>query len=75
MPKPRGKHSEIAGFLIKTLNIASDQAEVPYFIPRECIIKLLDDTGYEPDVALVNQVQLADEPRWKVHLSSKTVGL
>ncbi len=28
-PNDRGKHSEIARFLIKTLNIASDQAEVP----------------------------------------------
>ncbi|MEM0980043.1 MAG: Uma2 family endonuclease [Cyanobacteria bacterium P01_H01_bin.58] len=65
MPKPRGKHSEIAGFLIKTLNTAIDTMLVDCFIPRECIIKLLDDTGYEPDVAVVDWSQLVGEPRWE----------
>jgi len=65
MPKPKGKHSEIAGFAIKTLNNAIDQMQVPYFIPRECIIKIADDTGYEPDVAVVNRPFLANETRWE----------
>ncbi|AFZ50528.1 Uma2 family endonuclease [Dactylococcopsis salina] len=65
MPKPKGKHSEITGFGIKKLNYAIDQMELPYFIPRECIIKISDDTGYEPDIAVVNRVGLADEPRWE----------
>jgi len=65
MPKPKGKHSEIAGFAIKTLNNAIDQMQVPYFIPRECIIKIADDTGYEPDVAVVNRAGLANETRWE----------
>lgn len=64
MPKPRGKHSEIAGFLIKKLNHAIDQVKVPLFIPRECIIKISDDTGYEPDVAVVDRASLSNEPRW-----------
>ena len=65
MPKPKGKHSEITGFGIKKLNYAIDQMELPYFIPRECIIKISDDTGYEPDIVVVNRVGLADEPRWE----------
>jgi Uma2 family endonuclease len=65
MPKPRGKHSEIAGFAIKKLNNIIDQKQLPYFIPRECIIKISDDTGYEPDVAIVNRPLLANEPRWE----------
>ena len=65
MPKPKGKHSEIAGFVIKTLNNAIDQMQLPYFIPRECIIKIADDTGYEPDVAVVNRPFLANETRWE----------
>ncbi len=64
MPKPKGKHSEIAGFLIKVLNNAIDQASLPYVIPRECIIKISPDTGYEPDVTVVDRPGLADEPRW-----------
>ncbi|MFP4694683.1 MAG: Uma2 family endonuclease, partial [Halothece sp.] len=64
MPKPKGKHSEITGFGIKKLNYAIDQIEAPYFIPRECMIKVLDNTGYEPDIAVVDRPSLADEPRW-----------
>ena len=65
MPKPKGKHSEIAGFVIKTLNNAIDQMQVAYFISRECIIKTKDDTGYEPDVAVVARPFLANERRWE----------
>jgi Uma2 family endonuclease len=65
MPKPKGKHSEIAGWVIKVLNQAIDQMQAPYFIPRECLIKTLDNTGYEPDVAVIDQPFLANERRWE----------
>lgn len=65
MPKPRGKHSEIAGFVIKQLNNTIDQMELPYFIPRECILKISDDTGYEPDVAIIDRTNLANEFQWE----------
>jgi Uma2 family endonuclease len=65
MPKPKGKHSEIAGLAIKLLNQAIDRMQVSYFIPRECIIKTDDNTGYEPDVAVVDRSCLVDEPRWE----------
>ena len=64
MPKPKGKHSEIGGFVIKKLNNAIDQMQVSYFIPRESIIKISDDTGYEPDVIVVDRQSLANEPLW-----------
>lgn len=65
MPKPKGKHSEIAGFLIKQFNNAIDRQALPYFIPKECIVKLLDNTGYEPDVIVVDRLSLVEEPRWE----------
>lgn len=65
MPKPRGKHSDIAGSVIKTLNNAIDHMQRPYFIPRECIVKISEDTGYEPDVAVIDRPCLANEPRWE----------
>jgi Uma2 family endonuclease len=65
MPKPRGKHSEIAGFVIKQLNRVIDQMHVPYFIPRECIVQVSSDTGYEPDVVVVDRQALVHEPRWE----------
>lgn len=39
--------------------------QVSYFIPRECIIRISDDTGYEPDVAVVDRPALTNEPRWE----------
>lgn len=65
IPKPKGKNSEIAGFAIKLLNNAIDRMQVSYFIPRECIIKIDEDTGYEPDIAVVERSCLAHEPRWE----------
>jgi Uma2 family endonuclease len=65
MPKPRGKHSEIAGFIISELNFLIRQEQLPYIIPRESIVKSVDErSGYEPDVVVLEQSMLAQEPRW-----------
>ena len=65
MPKPRGKHSEIAGFVMKQLNLVIDEMQVPYFVPRECIIKISKDTGYEPDVTVIKRPNLVNEDLWE----------
>ncbi len=65
MPKPRGEHSEIAGDLSKKLNYAIDAMQVPYFIPKECVIKRSDNTGYEPDVVVLDRTATLTEARWK----------
>ncbi len=66
MPKPRGKHSEIAGSIISKLNLIIHQAQLPYIIPRESIVKSIDGrSGYEPDVVVLDQKMLSDEPRWE----------
>jgi Uma2 family endonuclease len=66
MPKPRGKHSDVAGFAIKKVNNAIDQAGASWFIPKECIVRSLDEaSGYEPDAIVLDRGALADEPRWE----------
>jgi Uma2 family endonuclease len=66
MPTPRGKHSEIAGFIISELNFIIRQAPLPYLIPRESIVKSIDGkSGYEPDVIVLDKEMLAQEPRWE----------
>ena len=65
VPKPRGKHSDLAGDLAKRLNYAIDASGLPYSIPRECIVKISDDTGYEPDVVILDRSALVDEPLWQ----------
>ena len=47
MPKPRGKHSQIAGFLMTELSLEIRRLGLPYFIPRECIVKTDNLSGYE----------------------------
>lgn len=66
MPKPTGKHSKVAGFTVKKLNNAIDQAGYFYFIPKECIVKPNDErSGYEPEVIILNEETLQDKPRWE----------
>jgi Uma2 family endonuclease len=65
MPKPRGKHSEIAGFIISELNFIIRQSPLPCLIPRESIVKSIDGkSGYEPDVIVLDREALTQEPRW-----------
>lgn len=65
MPKPRGKHSRVAGNLAFDLGTAIRQAKLPYFIPKECVVKALDESGYEPDVIVLDETAIAQEPRWE----------
>ena len=66
MPKPRGKHSEIAGFLTYKLNVAIDTPNSNYFIPKECVVKpLREESGYEPDVIILDRLSVVNEPRWE----------
>ncbi len=65
VPKPRGKHSELAGDVAKRLNYAIDSAAFPYLIPRECVLKVSKETGYEPDVIVLERSALAAEALWE----------
>ncbi len=51
--------------LAKQLDRAIDAANLPYFIPKESLVKLSDDTGYEPDVVVLDRSNLENEPRWE----------
>lgn len=66
MPKPTGRHSKIAGFLNIEIGVMCRSAQFPYFIPRECVIKPLpDESGYEPDVIVLDRQAVELEPRWE----------
>jgi Uma2 family endonuclease len=66
MPKPRGKHSEIAGFLAYQLNIAIDAQNLNCFVPKECVVKpFRDESGYQPDLIVLDRLSLENEPRWE----------
>jgi Uma2 family endonuclease len=66
MPKPRGKHSKLSGNLAYDLGTAIRQANLPYFIPKECIVRSMDgNSAYEPDVIVLDEPTLIDEPDWE----------
>ena len=66
MPKPRGKHSDIAGLIAAELNFVIRRSALSYSIPRECIVKSADSlSGYEPDAIVLNRAILSQEPRWE----------
>jgi Uma2 family endonuclease len=66
MPKPRGKHSKVTGFAQGNLFVEIIRLQLPWFIPKECIVRSLDGkSGYEPDVIVLDDPALVDEPRWE----------
>ncbi|MEM9540848.1 MAG: Uma2 family endonuclease [Cyanobacteria bacterium P01_E01_bin.42] len=78
MPKPRGTHSRLAGDLAYELGMAIRQGNRSYFIPRECIVRISRDTGYEPDIIVLEETAIASESRWKkesILMSSQSIKL
>lgn len=64
MPKPIGKHSEVGGFLGGSLFVEIARLRLPYFIPKECVIKV-GESGYEPDVIVLNRQTISADTRWE----------
>lgn len=66
MPQPLGDHEEIVGFLANELNAEYRRLKLPYFIPKVALVKPPEnESGYSPDVLLVNRSNLVNEPLWK----------
>jgi Uma2 family endonuclease len=65
IPKPTGQHSEIAGLMAAELNFETRRLQLPYVVPKECVLKQADGlSGYEPDVIVLDRQAVAEEPRW-----------
>ena len=66
MPKATGPHSRVAGFTALKVGIEIERLNLPYFIPKECVIKPnREESGYEPDTIVLNEQTIANEPRWQ----------
>ncbi|MBW4490319.1 MAG: Uma2 family endonuclease [Trichocoleus desertorum ATA4-8-CV12] len=65
--QPTGTHEQVGGFLAGELFLESKRLQLPYIIPRQAIIKPLDTekSGYNPDVIVLDQPALAEEPLWR----------
>jgi len=64
--QPRGKHEEIIGFLATEFTLEFRRLNLPYFIPKQALVKVPDNaTGYSPDVLILNRDNLANEHLWE----------
>ncbi len=66
MAQPVGEHEGVKGFLARKVTVAIDRLDLPYLIPNQVIVRPLEkDSGYFPDVLVLNRANLANEQLWK----------
>lgn len=64
--QPTGQHELVGGFLAEELTLEIRAAKLPYTIPRTCLLKPhKPDSGYHPDVVVLDKTMLAEEPLWE----------
>jgi Uma2 family endonuclease len=61
-----GDHSDVTGFIASEINFEIRRLQLPYSIPGDCLLKpVRNDSGYKPDVVVLDRTTLINEPRWK----------
>jgi len=64
--QPTGPHEQVVGLLNRKLNVLIDQEDLNVFIPNTALVRPLGtDTGYKPDVLMIDKAALAQEPLWE----------
>ncbi|NJL68929.1 MAG: Uma2 family endonuclease [Microcoleus sp. SM1_3_4] len=65
MPKGTGQHSDLGGFLVGEFHFEIRRLHLPWSIPIEYVLKPdRAESGYIPDVIVLDRQQLINEPRW-----------
>ena len=63
--EPTGPHEEVVAAIARWLNYDIVQQGADYFIPHRCLIKpLANQTGFRPDVIVLDRTALPQEPLW-----------
>jgi Uma2 family endonuclease len=66
MAQPVGEHEEVKGFLTIKVSVAIDRLGLPYSIPNQVIVRPPEkDSGYFPDVLVLNRANLVNETLWQ----------
>ncbi|MFM6370747.1 MAG: Uma2 family endonuclease, partial [Dolichospermum sp.] len=66
MAQPVGDHEEVKGFLGVEIPFEIKRMGLSYVIPNQVIVRPEDkDSGYFPDLLVLNRANLANEPLWK----------
>jgi Uma2 family endonuclease len=66
MSQPTGDHEDVVGFLALEISVDIKRLNLPYFIPKTALVKPPEnESGYSPDILVVNRPNLVNEPLWK----------
>jgi Uma2 family endonuclease len=66
MAQPVGDHEDVVGFIARKLTVEFDRLNLPLTIPKTALIKPTNsESGYSPDVLILNRLNLVNEPLWK----------
>ncbi|MEH1836465.1 MAG: Uma2 family endonuclease [Nostoc sp.] len=66
MAQPVGEHEELKGFLARKVTVEFYRLDLPYFMPNQAIVRPPEkNSGYIPDVLVLNRANLANEKLWK----------
>ncbi|MEL7068837.1 MAG: Uma2 family endonuclease [Cyanobacteria bacterium J06581_3] len=64
--EPTGPHEQVAALIDRKLNVQIEILNLPYFILQRGTLKPLGNfTAFRPDIMVVNDSALSEEPLWK----------
>jgi Uma2 family endonuclease len=65
--QPTGTHEQVAGFIALELGVEIKRLNLPFFIPRQGLVKAIDSekSAYIPDVMVLDYNAIGNEPLWK----------
>ncbi|CAD5911909.1 MAG: Uma2 family endonuclease [Planktothrix rubescens PR222] len=65
--QPTGTHEQVAGFLALELGVEIKRLNLPFFIPRQGLVKAIDSdkSAYIPDVMVLDFNAIMNESMWK----------
>jgi Uma2 family endonuclease len=64
--EPTGKHEQVAAFILRKLNAEIDRLDRSWFTPTRCLLKHLNPgIAFRPDVIVLDQNKLDEEPLWQ----------
>ena len=64
--EPTGPHEQVAALINRKLNVQIENLSLPYFVLQRGTLKPLGDvTAFRPDIMVVDERALSQEPLWK----------
>ncbi len=64
--EPTGPHEQVAGLINTKICVQIDAADLPWLVLQRPLIRPpnINMTAFRPDVAVIDEIALADEPLW-----------